>query len=411
MEILFCDLCNESIPANHLEAGKAFRRGGRLTCASCDLAMGGGGAPDSEAARRHAEAGRTGPGPRALGSEPAGPSDTHRGSGHLRDEAVGAGAHLAAGSAPGARSAAGVGVGLLSLLVAGLGLGLLVERLEQTEEQMESLAQELTSQQRQSEATLRAQGSLMEGRLAELAAGMEQRGIELGAGLEARLEVLGQQDEEQLASLAQLRAEVTKLAGEASGVAAARAATIAKLEEKLSAMESDQAFYGERLAQLDEQLRAVETMRPGTFGAGPSLADATGSEGAATGPAPWEGLLPDLGHQHAGIRMEAVYELAETGDERVVPHLIPMLRDEDLFVRMATTRALMDLSAKAGVPGLIDTLEDASSPVREAAMVALRRITGREFGFEPQAAVSQRATRVKAWREWWNKEGEDFLIS
>ncbi len=286
-----------------------------------------------------------------------------------------------------------------------------MERLEQTEDQMETLAQELTSQQRQSEAGVRAQATLMEARLAELAAGMEQRGVELGAGMEARLTALGARDEEHQASLAQLREEIAKLVGEASGAAAGRMATIAKLEEKLSAMETDQAFYGERLAQLDEQLRAIETMRPGAFAAGPNLADVAGGDGAAAGPAPWEGLLPDLGHQHAGIRMEAVYELSETGDRRVVPHLIPMLRDEDLFVRMATTRALMDLSAKAGVPGLIDTLEDASSPVREAAMVALRRITGREFGFEPQASVSQRATRVKAWREWWNKEGDAFLAS
>lgn len=392
MEILFCDLCNESIPASHLEVGKAFRRGGRLTCAACDLAMGGGGAPEAERSKRAAD--RQPPGARALppaGSASAEPAPA---------------APVAGGS-----GAAGIGVGLLALLVAGTGLGLFMERLEQTEGQMETLALELSSQQRKGAAEMRAQGTRMEDRLAELGAGLEQRVTALGAGLETRLERLAQQDDEQSAGLAELRTDLKRISGELDASAAGRVDQLNALAKQIEALEGDQRFYSDRLAELDEQLRAVETMRPGSFGAGPSLADASAPGGAPAGPAPWEGLLPDLGHQHPGIRMEAVYELAETGDSRVIPHVIPMLRDEDLFVRMATTRALMDLEAKQGVPGLIDTLEDGSGAVREAAMVALRRITNREFGFLPLASVSQRSARVKAWRDWWEKDGEAFLAS
>ena len=39
MEIFFCDICNESVPAGDLETGKAYRRGERVVCAPCDRAM------------------------------------------------------------------------------------------------------------------------------------------------------------------------------------------------------------------------------------------------------------------------------------------------------------------------------------------------------------------------------------
>ncbi len=42
MKIHFCDLCNESVPEGDLAAGKAFRRGGRIVCATCDALMSSG---------------------------------------------------------------------------------------------------------------------------------------------------------------------------------------------------------------------------------------------------------------------------------------------------------------------------------------------------------------------------------
>ena len=39
MDLFFCDICDESIPASDLERGLAFRRAGRIVCAACDRAM------------------------------------------------------------------------------------------------------------------------------------------------------------------------------------------------------------------------------------------------------------------------------------------------------------------------------------------------------------------------------------
>ena len=41
MEILFCDLCNESVPQSDLERQRAFRLKGRVICSECDKAMSG----------------------------------------------------------------------------------------------------------------------------------------------------------------------------------------------------------------------------------------------------------------------------------------------------------------------------------------------------------------------------------
>ena len=72
---------------------------------------------------------------------------------------------------------------------------------------------------------------------------------------------------------------------------------------------------------------------------------------------------------------------------------------------MATARILGDLEAPVGIEPLIDALEDSEASVREAAVVSLRSITGRSFQFNPGAKESDRAKRIKAWRDWWKKSG------
>ena len=47
--------------------------------------------------------------------------------------------------------------------------------------------------------------------------------------------------------------------------------------------------------------------------------------------------------------------------------------------------------------------------VREAAMVSLHAITGRNFRFDPMAGPADRAKKVKAWRQWWEKAKDEYL--
>ena len=45
----------------------------------------------------------------------------------------------------------------------------------------------------------------------------------------------------------------------------------------------------------------------------------------------------------------------------------------------------------------------------EAALIALRNITGQRFGYEPDARQADRDRKVDQWRSWWRREGDDFL--
>jgi HEAT repeat protein len=126
----------------------------------------------------------------------------------------------------------------------------------------------------------------------------------------------------------------------------------------------------------------------------------------ADGQPAWANLLAELKSTSSGARWNAVQALGDTHDPAVVPHLLPMLKDADIFVRMATARVLGDLAAIEAVPHLIDALEDEEASVREQALVSLRELTGKDFKFDPTANEADRAKKVKAWREWWKREGE-----
>jgi hypothetical protein len=86
-----------------------------------------------------------------------------------------------------------------------------------------------------------------------------------------------------------------------------------------------------------------------------------------------------------------------------------MLGDADIFVRMAACRHLGDIGSVEAIPALIDTLEDEEASVREAALVALRGLSGQSIPFDPLARDGDRSKRVKAWREWWEDASKELL--
>jgi len=85
------------------------------------------------------------------------------------------------------------------------------------------------------------------------------------------------------------------------------------------------------------------------------------------------------------------------------------LSDPDLVVRMGVARALADLGNPMAVPALIGALEDPEPPVREAAVVALRQLTGRSFRYDPAASESDRARKVESWQRWWERADPNEL--
>jgi len=403
MEILFCDLCNESVPVSDLDGGQARMVKGRVVCAACESAMGGaeaiaqpglaavgGGLLASAAEARpsiqsHAAASLGGPGQDQAGAR--------------------AGAHLAElREARRADSGGGALLALSTLVFAAASFLLLNDKQERRAEEARLASAEvggrLEKLERRIEAVLSQVNRGLEDGREDARRQMDQLSEELLTGVEDV-----QKD------VADVRLAQSSTSSKISDVERKISDTYSPLRRDTTRLAEGVGEVEQGLEQLADRIIVVEENLRGVVAGANIVRGAVGAAapGAPSGPA-WEGFLADLGHARPSIRLEAVYALGETNDAAVVPHLVPMLADSDLFVRMATIRVLDEnLSARSAAPALIDALEDEESAVREAAMLALRSLTGRDFRFDPLAGPGDRSKRVKAWRDWWKRDGEEFL--
>ena len=99
----------------------------------------------------------------------------------------------------------------------------------------------------------------------------------------------------------------------------------------------------------------------------------------------------------------------ETGDPRAVPHLVPLLKDEDVFVRNNVAQTLGDLEAREAVPSLIEALNDSEHFVRDSAITSLRKITKQNIKFDPLGRKDERERGISSWKKWWEANKETFL--
>ena len=87
------------------------------------------------------------------------------------------------------------------------------------------------------------------------------------------------------------------------------------------------------------------------------------------GPAGPKSLLKGLQHENPSVRSRSCVKAARTGD-----------RD--------------------ALPLLVERLEDESADVRMFAIGALRKMTGKTFGYRFHAGPQQRTEAARRWREW-----------
>ena len=382
--VLFCDLCNESVPQADLDAGRAVLVNGRVVCATCDRLM----SSPEPAGAAFASAGPALP---AWGAPSATPS--------AASAPVSEGLR---GRARGERSVAGAGLAALAVLFT-LGVGWkLNQKIEEGQLKYDATLARYVAQYQEAtrdvRATSRELGASNETWIAQVTAGLEEHRQDL-ADAERRWQ---RESDQMLAELHGFGGELAKFQ-ELAGLIQRHDKEMVGLQAKFAGLQDDLSRQGERLGTLEK--------RPviGLQGALP----ADPAEGAAAAAAPaaapaWGDLLGGLRSADASERWLAVDELGQTGDPAVAEHLVPMLTDEDTFVRMATARILGELAAPAGIPALIGALEDSEAAVREAAMVALQAATGNDLKFDPHAAPAERAKKVKLWQQWWERAAADF---
>ncbi|MEM1449794.1 MAG: HEAT repeat domain-containing protein [Planctomycetota bacterium] len=416
MDIRFCDLCNESVPEPDLAAGKAFLRKGRVICASCDAAMGGGGTDEANAGAQTL-VGTSASTSTAVKPPPT--QATHTSSRRVPSQQEVAASHRPAHVPPAAHAshdvpaASGAGkrtatlalvLGVGAVSAVGFGGSLLLDRLEGLEGRVVQTQRGVDASLRTARTERIASVEPLRRRIDDVSqesrAAAEQARMDAEARvaeLENAFSASAEREAELRTMLDESRLRVERLRSDAAEARAEAAEAMATLEQVV-------AFHGDQLIELQERIRQAGALASsGGMGPDPAVAQANAPS--------WQRHLADLKSPDEGIRLDAVFALGDTGDTAVIEHVIPMLKDSDIFVRMVAAQALDDLRAKTAVPALIDALGDDRSPVREAAVIALRNITGQSFGFDPAARDADRRKRVDQWRAWWRRSGDDFLTS
>ncbi len=80
------------------------------------------------------------------------------------------------------------------------------------------------------------------------------------------------------------------------------------------------------------------------------------------------------------------------------------LKDADAEVRRATALACAMKDDKGFIPDLIAALDDQNVWVVRSAAVALRTMTGQDFGPSAMATSGERVKAIAAWKAWWKRQ-------
>ena len=389
MKIHFCDLCNESVPQADVEAGRAFLRRGRVICAKCDALMSSAG---EEGYGTPALAGDTPP--VAAPASAATPAPIHG-----QQPGAHAGAHPVHATRGGRGTGAGIGIAIVALLVA---VTMAVWSWNERAQQRSALQRDLGAL-RGELALARTQGERTDILLRE--ARQEE-----AAARSALQQALGEQDARVSARLKQSEGSEertdTSLAGFGQRIEA-----VETIHGEVRRHDAELVLLQQRFGVLADDLsdlraRVAEAAAANAKERGAAQAPPTGVPAAPPEPA-WAGLVGQLASKNQNERWLAVQALEETRDPAAAAHLLPLLKDPDIFMRLSVARALGTLRSPPSIGPLIEALEDADAAVREMAYVALKSVSGRDFPFDPLSSdAAERAKRVRVWQDWWKKERE-----
>lgn len=116
-----------------------------------------------------------------------------------------------------------------------------------------------------------------------------------------------------------------------------------------------------------------------------------------------EELVADLQRQKTRYRTRAERHLRAVGAP-AVPFLLPLATSESDLTRISVFRLLSEFGNEKAVQVCIAALLDANEYVRDYANKTLRRVTGEDFGFQPQASPRWREVSQEKWQKWWDDE-------
>lgn len=339
VEVIFCDLCNASVPEQDLQAGKAARHGGHVVGACCLQALRGA-------------------------SPVAVPGRAERRSWPLAL------------------------LGLAALLAATLHLDHRIEADRAAREQaQERLAEEL----RQRSEVLMAMDATLDGVAESLPKDISQLQGQLGllhsAVLEEALRSIRSLQASQ-ATFGALRTDVEAFAGRQVDPRPA-------LERLEAAVQSIQAQLAELSARPASgpavpQPAIVPAVRQDPSGAPPS----------AGLPSELAHQVARLADADPAVRFDAVDALVRSKDPQAGTAVLPLARDGDLFVRRLAVEGLRYFRSVPVLDALVRALADPEELVRETAWRSLQELTGQKLPFDAAGSRENRTRAQKAWADW-----------
>ena len=111
-------------------------------------------------------------------------------------------------------------------------------------------------------------------------------------------------------------------------------------------------------------------------------------------------LIQNLDSEYRDLRMCSVWTLGKVKDSRAVDALIKALNHKDFGVRVGAADALGEMKELKAIEPLITALKDNEEEIRDSFANALKNITGKDFGKDPEK-----------WREWWNQNKDSIRKS
>ncbi|MBI3817655.1 MAG: HEAT repeat domain-containing protein [Planctomycetes bacterium] len=393
MNIYFCDICNQSIPIKDIDDGVAVIVRGKMVCAACNAVASGTALAQPGTITDTAKASSMAPSMALPSLSPAGSTPAPHGS-------LGRDLFIIAVAA-----AAGVAVSYY----------LLKENARDVDAR---LVTELSG--------IRDDGRKLGKRVETFAATLDEMQGNLN-------EISRQLKTEEEVSAARTRKSIGEFDSRFEQVKA-YVAENERVKDQMQQFEMRSTAVGESVTNLQKdisQMRATMVELAGLIAKGASapppapVNPSVGDPGPDVKPADPGALqqmpLPNelqaaakkLKAPGEGDRWDAVDALGRSRDPRVVPYIVPMLKDTDVFVRQCTANVLGELNkrSKHAVPYLIDSLDDENSYVRDAVSQALRKITDQNIKFDTYGKKEDQKKQQKTWRTWWDQNSEKFLAT
>ena len=119
-------------------------------------------------------------------------------------------------------------------------------------------------------------------------------------------------------------------------------------------------------------------------------------------------LLKSLASNEPKVRSSSAWVLGRIGDRRTIENLQHFVNDPHETVRLEVARSLVEMGDVKQCPTLIAELDSEKVQVRAMCHDALKRATGKDFGYDHLTDnVEQRKTAVLRWRQWWSAQTND----